>query len=168
MTDRPSGFLASIYGAHRDSLLFLLACPLLAAVPVVVEMIQHVAEVKLGMYDSLAAAKAADAHPLRMAFGFAKTLALALAGYWVVRWMAWRDPALAGRCVEAKACMYTNTPDLHFVISAHPEHANVAVAAGFSGHGYKFCSVVGEILADLALEGRTDHPTGLFSPERLR
>jgi sarcosine oxidase len=76
-------------------------------------------------------------------------------------------PELAGRCLDARACMYTNTPDEHFVISLHPEHPQVAVACGFSGHGYKFCSVVGEILADLATEGSTPHPIDLFSPTRL-
>jgi sarcosine oxidase len=76
-------------------------------------------------------------------------------------------PDLAGRCLDARACMYTNTPDLHFVISAHPEHEQVVIACGFSGHGYKFCGVVGEILADLTTEGSTRHPIGLFSPERL-
>ena len=76
-------------------------------------------------------------------------------------------PAMAGRCLHARACMYTNTPDEHFVICAHPEHPRVVVACGFSGHGYKFCSVVGEILSDLALEGETRHPIGLFSPDRL-
>jgi sarcosine oxidase len=77
-------------------------------------------------------------------------------------------PDLAGRCLEARVCMYTNTPDLHFVISVHPDHPQVVVACGFSGHGYKFCSVVGEILADLASEGSTRHPIDLFSPARLR
>ncbi len=77
-------------------------------------------------------------------------------------------PDLAGRCLDARACMYTNTPDLHFVISAHPDHPQVTIACGFSGHGYKFCSVVGEILADLATEGSTRHPIDLFSPARLR
>lgn len=76
-------------------------------------------------------------------------------------------PALAGRCAHAAACMYTNTPDFHFILSPHPEHPNVSVAAGFSGHGYKFCSVVGEILADLATEGETSHPIDLFSPARF-
>jgi sarcosine oxidase len=76
-------------------------------------------------------------------------------------------PGLAGRHVESSACMYTNTPDSHFVISTHPEHPNVCVAAGFSGHGYKFCSVVGEIIADLATEGETKHPIGLFDPARF-
>ncbi len=76
-------------------------------------------------------------------------------------------PDLAGRHIESAACMYTNTPDSHFVISAHPEHPNVSVAAGFSGHGYKFCSVVGEILADLATDGETRHPIGIFDPARF-
>jgi sarcosine oxidase len=77
-------------------------------------------------------------------------------------------PDLAGRCLDARVCMYTNTPDLHFVISSHPDLEQVAVACGFSGHGYKFCSVVGEILADLATEGYTRHPIDLFSPARLK
>ena len=58
--------------------------------------------------------------------------------------------------------MYTNTRDLHFVLSPHPEHSQVAIAAGFSGHGYKFASVVGEILAGLA----TRYSIVLFSPDR--
>ena len=82
-------------------------------------------------------------------------------------YLAEHVPELAGRCLEARACMYTNTPDEHFVISLHPGHPQVAVACGFSGHGYKFCSVVGEILADLATEGSTPHPIDLFSPARL-
>jgi sarcosine oxidase len=77
-------------------------------------------------------------------------------------------PDLAGRCLDARACMYTNTPDEHFVISVHPELEQVTIACGFSGHGYKFCSVVGEILANLATEGSTHHPIDLFSPVRLR
>jgi glycine/D-amino acid oxidase-like deaminating enzyme len=83
-------------------------------------------------------------------------------------YLAEHVPELAGRCLDARACMYTNTPDEHFVISVHPEHPQVALACGFSGHGYKFCSVVGEILADLATEGSTRHPIDLFSPERLK
>ena len=77
-------------------------------------------------------------------------------------------PGLAGRCLDARVCMYTNTPDLHFVISVHPDHPQVAIACGFSGHGYKFCSVVGEILADLVMDGTTSHPIDLFSPARLQ
>ncbi len=61
-------------------------------------------------------------------------------------------PDLDGKFLYAKTCMYTNTPDEHFVISVHPKYLQVAIAAGFSGHGYKFCSVVGEILAALVME----------------
>jgi sarcosine oxidase len=60
------------------------------------------------------------------------------------------------------------SPDGHFVVGLHPRHARVAVAAGFSGHGFKFASVMGEILADLALDGKTAHPIGFLSPERFR
>jgi sarcosine oxidase len=81
-------------------------------------------------------------------------------------YLAEHIPNMAGRCLDAHACMYTNTPDLHFVLSLHPEHPQVAIAAGFSGHGYKFASVVGEILADLATDGFTRHPIDLFSPDR--
>jgi sarcosine oxidase len=46
-------------------------------------------------------------------------------------------------------------------------HPQVVITASFSGHGYKFASVIGEILADLATDGSTRHPFGLFSPDRL-
>ena len=78
-------------------------------------------------------------------------------------------PALAnGAMVETVNCKYTLTPDHHFVIGLHPEHAQVVIASPCSGHGYKFASVIGEILADLASEGSTRHPIELFSPERYR
>jgi len=77
-------------------------------------------------------------------------------------------PTMPGRFLRAVVCLYTTTPDQHFVISAHPGHDNVMVAAGFSGHGFKFVPVVGEILADLALDGSTRHPIGLFDPARFR
>jgi sarcosine oxidase len=63
---------------------------------------------------------------------------------------------------RASVCIYTLTPDRHFSIDVHPEHPQVVFAAGFCGHGFKFASVVGEILADLCHAGRTDLPIGLF------
>ncbi len=81
--------------------------------------------------------------------------------------LATRLPALPGRHLRGVACMYTTTPDQHFVIGTHPEHAAVTVAAGFSGHGFKFVPVVGEVLADLATEGTTRHPIELFTPTRF-
>jgi sarcosine oxidase len=76
-------------------------------------------------------------------------------------------PALAGDCLHSATCMYSNTTDEHFVITRHPDYANVTVACGFSGHGFKFVPVVGEIVADLATTGTTAHPIGLFDPHRL-
>lgn len=76
-------------------------------------------------------------------------------------------PALDGPLVKAVTCLYTLTPDLNFVIGPHPAHPQVQVAAGFSGHGFKFCSVVGEVLADLVTRGRTPHDIGLFAPTRF-
>jgi sarcosine oxidase len=76
-------------------------------------------------------------------------------------------PDAAGRLLGTATCMYTNTPDSHFIIGLHPEHANVALACGFSGHGFKFCSIVGEVLADLATRGTTAHPIGLFVLSRF-
>jgi sarcosine oxidase len=62
--------------------------------------------------------------------------------------------------------MFTNTPDGYFVIDRHPHSNAVIVAAGFSGHGFKFCSVVGEILADLALDTRPSLNIDMFSWQR--
>ena len=76
-------------------------------------------------------------------------------------------PDSAGPTMALKVCMFTNSPDGHFIIGSHPEYAQVTIAAGFSGHGFKFCSVVGEILADLAQEGETSHDIGMFSPRRF-
>lgn len=76
-------------------------------------------------------------------------------------------PDAAGPTMALKVCMFTNSPDEHFIIGPHPEHPQVSVAAGFSGHGFKFCSVVGEILADLAQNGKTSHDIGMFSPRRF-
>jgi sarcosine oxidase len=75
-------------------------------------------------------------------------------------------PTLPGRFLRAATCMYTNTPDQHFVIATHPEHPQVTVACGFSGHGFKFVPVVGEVVADLATTGSTAHPISLFDPRR--
>jgi sarcosine oxidase len=71
-------------------------------------------------------------------------------------------PQANGPLRFGQVCTYTLTPDRHFVIDLHPEYANVAVAAGFSGHGFKFSSAVGEILADLTESRRTDWPVEMF------
>lgn len=76
-------------------------------------------------------------------------------------------PQGAGPTMSLKACMFTNSPDKHFIIDLHPEFPQVSYAAGFSGHGYKFASVVGEILADLAERRDSRHNITLFNLARL-
>jgi len=85
----------------------------------------------------------------------------------IVEQLRIRIPALDGEVLRAQTCMYTMSPDEHFVIGVHPQFASCSIACGFSGHGFKFANVVGEILADLAITGSTSHPIGLFSPLRF-
>jgi sarcosine oxidase len=75
-------------------------------------------------------------------------------------------PDGSGPARAMKVCMFTNTPDEHFLIDLAPGEPRVVLGAGFSGHGFKFCSVVGEILADLATSGSTPHRIGLFRADR--
>lgn len=80
---------------------------------------------------------------------------------------AWMSNA-ATKLLAAKACMYSLTPDEHFIIDRHPEHDRLILCGGFSGHGFKFAPVIGEIAADLALDGRTQHPIDFLSLRRFR
>ena len=74
---------------------------------------------------------------------------------------------VTSKVLEGKICLYTLTPDEHFLIDFHPEKRNIVLAAGFSGHGFKFAPVVGEILTDLIQKGSTDHPISKFSLSRF-
>ncbi|WP_308425577.1 N-methyl-L-tryptophan oxidase [Oceanobacillus indicireducens] len=76
-------------------------------------------------------------------------------------------PEAAGKLKKAAICIYTRTPDGHFIIDQHPEHAHVLIATGFSSHGFKFASVVGEILSQLAMHGVTEHDISLFKLARF-
>ncbi|MBX3357270.1 MAG: N-methyl-L-tryptophan oxidase [Phycisphaeraceae bacterium] len=76
-------------------------------------------------------------------------------------------PDANGNLLGLRTCMYSMSPDSHFIIDRLSEHPNVSVACGFSGHGFKFASVVGEILADMAQSGATRHPIGFLSLARL-
>ncbi|SOC41484.1 N-methyl-L-tryptophan oxidase [Ureibacillus acetophenoni] len=75
-------------------------------------------------------------------------------------------PGANGKLIKGSVCIYTKTPDEHFVIDLHPEYSNVAIAAGFSGHGFKFSSVVGETLSQLVTTGKTEHDISIFSINR--
>ena len=75
-------------------------------------------------------------------------------------------PEANGPTMALKTCLYTNSPDEHFLLGTHPEYPQISLAAGFSGHGFKFCSVVGEIMAELAVKGETRHDIRLFDLRR--
>ena len=76
-------------------------------------------------------------------------------------------PKANGTTMTLKTCMFTNTPDEHFIVDLLPANPQVVVAAGFSGHGFKFASVIGEILADLAINGETEHNIDLLKIDRF-
>lgn len=66
-----------------------------------------------------------------------------------------------------KTCVYTNTPDSDFIIDKHPDLKNVFFACGFSGHGFKFASVVGEILSQMIMDGKTEMDISAFGIDRF-
>ena len=70
------------------------------------------------------------------------------------------------RHTRHEVCFYTMSPDEQFIVDTHPQHKNVVFTAGLSGHGFKFTSVLGEALADLALDGATRLPIDFLRPER--
>jgi sarcosine oxidase len=79
-----------------------------------------------------------------------------------------RLPSVAtGSLEQTVTCLYTLTPDHHFVVGRHPVHPQVTIASPCSGHGFKFASVIGEIIAELAIEGTTRHDITLFAPGRF-
>jgi sarcosine oxidase len=71
-------------------------------------------------------------------------------------------PDADGPLRSAAVCMYTNTPDGHFFIDRHPAHPQVLIASPCSGHGFKFSSVIGEVMANLLMEGQTQFDLSLF------
>lgn len=72
-----------------------------------------------------------------------------------------------GEIVEAKTCLYTNTPDRHFILDIAPRQPNMVIASACSGHGFKFAILIGKIAADLAMSGKTEYPIEMFSIKRL-
>ena len=77
-------------------------------------------------------------------------------------------PGVFDSFLSTKVCLYANSPDENFIIDKLPGfEENVSIACGFSGHGFKFASVVGEILADLAMEGKTDLPIEFLNANRF-
>ena len=85
----------------------------------------------------------------------------------IVRAMEQWMPGSTRTFREAKPCLYSLTPDAHFVIDRYPGQSNVILCGGFSGHGFKFAPVVGEIGADLALDGGSRHQIEFLSLSRF-
>jgi sarcosine oxidase len=76
-------------------------------------------------------------------------------------------PAANGPVREALTCLYTMTPDNHFILDRHPAIPGLVYACGFCGHGFKFAPVIGEALTSLALDGATDLPVDFLSARRF-
>jgi sarcosine oxidase len=75
-------------------------------------------------------------------------------------------PQADGPLLSMRTCLYTNSPDGNFILDRHPNHERVLFACGFSGHGFKFAPVIGQVLADLATTGTTKHPVQFLSLNR--
>ena len=84
----------------------------------------------------------------------------------IARFIERHLPGVSATPRDHAVCMYTMTPDDHFLVGLHPQHPQVAFSVGLSGHGFKFASVLGEVLADLALNGRTEQPVAFLAPDR--
>lgn len=76
-------------------------------------------------------------------------------------------PGLGSDLAQHAVCLYTMSPDRNFVVDRHPRADNVVFAAGLSGHGFKFTAVLGQALAELALDGHTDLPIGFLARARF-
>lgn len=76
-------------------------------------------------------------------------------------------PGAAGDLMQARPCIYTMTPDEHFIIDHHPAYPQITIGACCSGHAFKFSGLIGSILTDLAIDGQTAHPIDLFSVRRF-
>ena len=75
-------------------------------------------------------------------------------------------PGITGEILETTSCRYTMTPDEDFIIDVHPEHRQIVFASPCSSHGFKFAPVIGQLLADLAVNGETPYPTARFRLDR--
>lgn len=76
-------------------------------------------------------------------------------------------PAANGPLRKAAVCMYTNTPDAHFVLDFHPQNSNVLIVSPCSGHGFKFSSAIGEMVSQLLVEGKTGFDLAPFNLRRF-
>lgn len=85
----------------------------------------------------------------------------------VEAWVRERLPHVIPKAFRVEHCLYTTTPDKHFILDHHPSEKRVTIAAGFSGHGFKFAPALGEVLAALALEEESPAPLAMFAAGRF-
>ncbi|MBM7570192.1 N-methyl-L-tryptophan oxidase [Aquibacillus albus] len=76
-------------------------------------------------------------------------------------------PGASGELLKGATSMFSMTPDADFIVDVHPEYENVCVAGGFSGHGFKFASVIGKILTDLSIRGETEYDISFLRLNRF-
>ncbi|MYA02494.1 MAG: N-methyl-L-tryptophan oxidase [Chloroflexi bacterium] len=82
-------------------------------------------------------------------------------------WLERTFPDVGGKLLRAETCLYTHTPDAHFLLDIHPKRPNIVVASPCSGHGFKFAPAIGEALADLSMHRKTEHDLELFRIDRF-
>jgi sarcosine oxidase len=87
---------------------------------------------------------------------------------WIPNFAQQYMPDLGHTILGASTCLYTYSPDGHFILDRHPEFENVSFAAGFSGHGFKFAPIIGHALADLSLNGTSPLPIDFLKLGRFR
>ncbi|QQN73058.1 hypothetical protein [Croceicoccus sp. YJ47] len=112
-------FIEGFRFAHRESLAFVAACPLLALIPVAAEMVQHAAEMQGGLYDSMARFRTMEDDALPVGLAFLKVFALNLSTYWVIRFVSGGRDARAARTLEPRAiCLFAAVLSLQMLLAA--------------------------------------------------
>ena len=134
---------------HRQSWAFLVACPLIVLIPVAAEFVQHYVEMQAGMYAGPEGAQAAEHDPARMAFGFVKTLALSLVGYWAIRFYASGGDRAAALRIDSRAVsLFAIVFALQALLSALGLFAfEGVVAVGFFVFGLIFTPLLSRFVA---------------------
>lgn len=132
-------FWQAFKAAYGGSMAFLIACPLLALVPALFELLQHVVEVQIGFYDSIAAAKATEHSALRMGFGLLKVMALLVPVYWITRFMPDRNASFAATADPRALRLFANYFGVGIALAAFqlfalPQTGPVLIAAFIIGH----------------------------------
>lgn len=148
--------------AHRQSWTFLLTFPVIAAIPILAEFAQHVVEMQVGMYAGPDGMRAAEADPSRMAFGFAKTLALGLIAYWALRFYASRDPRWTRRLEPRAVRLFALVFALQTLLTALGLFAfSGSVAVGFFVFTLVFTPLLARFVAAAPLGVWISPPTSI-------